>query len=74
VMEADLIAALSGGKIAGAAIDVFDQEPLPPNHPYRTLPNVLATPHIGYVSHNVYRRFYQDTVDNIRQWLDRRGR
>ena len=74
VVEADLIATLRDGKIAGAALDVFDQEPLPPDHPYRSLPNLLATPHIGYVSHDLYTRFYRDTVDNIRQWLDRRGR
>jgi phosphoglycerate dehydrogenase-like enzyme len=74
VVEADLIATLRNGKIAGAALDVFDQEPLPPDHPYRSLPNLLATPHIGYVSHDLYTRFYLDTVDNIRQWLDRQGR
>jgi phosphoglycerate dehydrogenase-like enzyme len=74
VVEADLIATLRNGKIAGAALDVFDHEPLPPDHPYRSLPNLLATPHIGYVSHDLYTRFYQDTVDNIRQWLDRQGR
>ena len=74
VVEADLIATLRNGKIAGAALDVFDQEPLPPDHPYRSLPNLLATPHIGYVSHDLYTRFYRDTVDNIRQWLDRQGR
>jgi phosphoglycerate dehydrogenase-like enzyme len=74
VVEADLIAVLRSGKIAGAAIDVFDQEPLPADHPFRSLPNLLATPHIGYVSHDLYVRFYQDTVDNIRQWLDRHGR
>jgi phosphoglycerate dehydrogenase-like enzyme len=72
VVEADLLAALRNGKIAGAAIDVFDQEPLPRDHPFRSLPNLLATPHIGYVSRGLYARFYQDTVDNIRQWLDAR--
>jgi phosphoglycerate dehydrogenase-like enzyme len=51
-------------------MDVFDQEPLPSNHPFRQLPNVLATPHIDYVSRGLYQRFYQDTVENIREWLD----
>ena len=71
VVEADLVAALEGGKIAGAAIDVFDQEPLPPDHPFRSLPNLLATPHIGYVTRGLYERFYRDTVQNIVHWLDR---
>ena len=70
VVEADLIAALKEKKIAGAAIDVFDQEPLPLDHPLRTLPNLLATPHIGYVSRGLHSRFYQDTVANICRWLD----
>jgi phosphoglycerate dehydrogenase-like enzyme len=70
VVEADLISILEARKIAGAAIDVFDQEPLPPDHPFRSLPNLLATPHIGYVSRDLYACFYQDTVANIRQWLD----
>jgi phosphoglycerate dehydrogenase-like enzyme len=70
VVEAELVAVLERGKIAGAAIDVFDQEPLPPDHPFRRLPNLLATPHIGYVSRVLYERFYQDTVKNILQWLD----
>jgi phosphoglycerate dehydrogenase-like enzyme len=70
VDEAALVDVLGKGKIAGAAIDVFDQEPLPSNHPFRQLPNVLATPHIGYVSRGLYQRFYQDTVENIREWLD----
>jgi phosphoglycerate dehydrogenase-like enzyme len=70
VVEAALIAALSAGQIAGAAIDVYDEEPLPPNHPYRNLRNLLATPHIGYVSRGLYERFYRDSVTNIRAWLD----
>lgn len=70
VDEAALVDALRKGELAGAAIDVFDQEPLPRNHPFRRLPNVLATPHIGYVSRSLYQRFHQDTVENIRKWLD----
>ena len=70
VVEADLVAALKDKTIAGAAIDVFDQEPLPLDHPFRALPNLLATPHIGYVSRGLYARFYQDTVANICRWLD----
>jgi phosphoglycerate dehydrogenase-like enzyme len=70
VNEADLLAALQSGKIAGAAIDVFDQEPLPPDHRFRTAPNLLATPHIGYVSRGLYEVFYRDTVANIARWLN----
>jgi len=70
VNEADLLAALQSGRIAGAAIDVFDQEPLPPDHPFRRQPKLLATPHIGYVSRGLYEVFYRDTVANIVQWLD----
>src|ERR1700687_232275 len=70
VVEADLVAALKDKTIAGAAIDVFEQEPLALDHPFRTLPNALATPHIGYVSRGLYARFYQDTVANICRWLD----
>jgi phosphoglycerate dehydrogenase-like enzyme len=70
VVEADLLEALQKGKIAGAAVDVFDQEPLPLDHPFRSQPNLLATPHLGYVSRGLYERFYQDTVDNIAKWLD----
>jgi phosphoglycerate dehydrogenase-like enzyme len=70
VDEQALIGALKNRQIAGAAVDVFDIEPLPPSHPFRTLDNVLATPHIGYVSHGLYKTFYEDTVSNIRNWLD----
>jgi phosphoglycerate dehydrogenase-like enzyme len=59
-------------QIAGAAIDVFDIEPLPASHPFRTLDNVLATPHIGYVAQGLYRTFYEDSVSNIRKWLHTR--
>jgi len=70
VEESALINVLKNKRIAGAAIDVFDTEPLPPDHPFRTLDNVLATPHIGYVSRGLYKTFYQDTVANIHKWLD----
>jgi phosphoglycerate dehydrogenase-like enzyme len=56
-------------RIAGAAIDVFDIEPLPADHSFRSLDNVLATPHIGYVGRELYRTFYGDAVDNITRWL-----
>jgi phosphoglycerate dehydrogenase-like enzyme len=70
VEEQALISVLRNRQIAGAAIDVFDIEPLPPSHPFRTLDNVLATPHLGYVSQGLYKTFYEDTVANIRTWLD----
>jgi phosphoglycerate dehydrogenase-like enzyme len=70
VVESALISALRAGRIAGAAIDVYDVEPLPANHPYRNIDNLLATPHIGYVSRGLYERFYRDTVSNILAWLD----
>jgi phosphoglycerate dehydrogenase-like enzyme len=73
VDEQALISALRNKQIAGAAIDVFDIEPLPASHPFRTLDNVLATPHIGYVSQGLYRTFYEDSVSNIRKWLDTRS-
>jgi phosphoglycerate dehydrogenase-like enzyme len=70
VDEQALISALKNKQIAGAAVDVFDIEPLPASHQFRTLANVLATPHIGYVSDGLYKTFYEDVVSNIRKWLD----
>lgn len=69
IRETDLIDALAGNRIAGAALDVFDEEPLSKAHPYRSLDNVLATPHIGYVSESIYRTFYSDTVHHLDRWL-----
>jgi phosphoglycerate dehydrogenase-like enzyme len=71
VDEAALVEALRARKIAGAAIDVFEQEPLPAEHHFRHLPNVLATPHIGYGSRSLYEIFYRDSVANISSWIRR---
>ena len=70
VDEAALIEALQARRIAGAAVDVFEVEPLPPDHPFRKLGNVLATPHIGYVTEDLYRTFYGDAAANITKWLE----
>jgi phosphoglycerate dehydrogenase-like enzyme len=69
VDEQALIKVLQEKKIAGAALDVFDEEPLPANHPFRTLPNVLGTSHIGYVTQDTYKLFYEDTVKAIEEYL-----
>jgi phosphoglycerate dehydrogenase-like enzyme len=70
VDEASLIEVLQSRSIAGAALDVFDEEPLPALHPFRTLSNVLATPHVGYVAESLYRAFYEDAVASITAWLN----
>ena len=67
--EAALIDVLSSKAIAGAALDAYVPEPLPADHPFRTLPNVIATPHIGYVTEDTYRIFYGETVENIAAFL-----
>ncbi len=69
VEEGALIAALEGGRLAGAGLDVYDQEPLPPDHPLRRVERLIATPHIGYVTEETYRVFYRDAIDDIAGWL-----
>ena len=69
IKEDDLIRVLQQGRIRGAALDVFDIEPLPSDHPFRKMDNVLTTPHIGYVTEESYKVFYQDTLKAIQGWL-----
>ena len=70
VDEAALIAALRTGRIAGAGLDVYDIEPLAPEHPLRLLPNVTLSPHLGYVTREMLGAFYADTVEAVVAWLD----
>src|SRR5208282_6691367 len=70
VVEADLIAALRAGRIAGAGIDVFDVEPPAADHPFRTMDNVTVTPHLGYVTHETLTAFYTDTLDAVIAFAD----
>jgi phosphoglycerate dehydrogenase-like enzyme len=60
---------LRGGRIAGAGVDVFDAEPLPADHPMRTLPRLPATPHLGYVARSNHRPFYGEAVEDIQAFL-----
>jgi len=68
--EAALVDALLAGRPAMAALDVFSEEPLPITHPFMTLPNVVLTPHLGFVCEPVFRKFYGDTVEALTAWLD----
>jgi phosphoglycerate dehydrogenase-like enzyme len=70
VDEAALLAALGEKRIAGAGLDVFDVEPLPRDHPFRKMDNVVLTPHLGYVSMQNYRAYFAGVVEDIRGWLD----
>jgi D-3-phosphoglycerate dehydrogenase len=72
VDEKALIAALQSKSIAGAGLDVFDIEPLPLDHPFRKMENVVITPHLGYVSEQNYHKYFPDIVEDIRAWLDGR--
>jgi D-3-phosphoglycerate dehydrogenase len=69
VKEQALIAALKAGRPGHAALDVYEREPLPPDHPLRTMDNVTLSPHLGYVHQDNYRIFYADTVENVAAWL-----
>ncbi|MGO4285922.1 D-2-hydroxyacid dehydrogenase family protein [Bosea sp. TAB14] len=69
VDERALVKALDDKRIAGAAVDVFDVEPLPAGHIFRRQPGLLATPHIGYVTAELYRTFYGDAVRLIENFL-----
>ena len=71
VDETAMIAALKAGTIAGAGLDVYDIEPLPAGHPLRSCPNTVLTPHIGFVTEQGYRNFYDGIIKCILDW--RRG-
>jgi phosphoglycerate dehydrogenase-like enzyme len=69
VDEAALVAALRQGTIAGAGLDVYDDEPLALDHPLRRLPNTVITPHLGYVTEETYRIFYGQALEDVKAWL-----
>jgi phosphoglycerate dehydrogenase-like enzyme len=70
VDETALVNALGSGTIAGAAVDVFEREPLSLDHPFRRLDNMLLTPHIGYVTEETYRIYFPDVIENIQSFLN----
>jgi D-3-phosphoglycerate dehydrogenase len=67
--EAALVAALQAGRIR-AGLDVYDVEPLPAGHPLRAAPNLVMTPHLGFVTEGAYREWYPDLIAGIRAWRD----
>ena len=69
VDEEPFIAALKAGRIGGAGLDVFNIEPLPRDHPYRRLNNVIATPHVGFVTQENYEIFYRESLENLKAYL-----
>ena len=69
VDEAALLAALRDGTLAGAGLDVYDEEPLPPGHPLRSAPNTVLTPHLGYVTTGTYAVYFRDAVEDIAAFL-----
>jgi phosphoglycerate dehydrogenase-like enzyme len=69
VQEQALLEALHDGRIGGAGLDVYDQEPLPADHPYRTAPHTVLTPHLGYVTRGTYEVFYGQAVEDVAAWV-----
>src|SRR3989441_10393866 len=69
VDEAALVTAVRQGTIAGAGLDVYDEEPLPLDHPLRNHPNTVITPHLGYVTEEGYRIFYGQALEDVKAWL-----
>jgi phosphoglycerate dehydrogenase-like enzyme len=65
VDEAALLEALAEGRLAGAGLDVYDREPLPPDSPLRTAPRTVLTPHLGYVTRGTYEVFYGEAVEDV---------
>jgi phosphoglycerate dehydrogenase-like enzyme len=68
VEQEALLAALHAGRIAGAGLDVFDEEPLPPDSPLRSAPRTVLTPHLGYVTRGTYEVFYREAVEDVAAW------
>jgi phosphoglycerate dehydrogenase-like enzyme len=69
VEQRALLDALHGGRIGGAGIDVYDEEPLPADHPLRTAPRTVLTPHLGYVTRRAYEGYYGEAVEDIAAWI-----
>lgn len=70
VDDTALVEALRRGRLSGAGLDVYDTEPLPVDHPLRTLPNVTLSPHLGYVTREMLSAFYSDAIEAVAAWLD----
>jgi phosphoglycerate dehydrogenase-like enzyme len=68
VDEAALVEALEAGRLRAAGLDVFGTEPLPEDDPLRRAPNLVTTPHLGYVTEGTYRAFFEDMVEDIAAW------
>jgi phosphoglycerate dehydrogenase-like enzyme len=72
VDEAALLEMLQSGRLWGAALDVFAEEPLPANHPFTRLENVVLTPHVGWVSQDSFVSYFEHIVENVEAYLDGR--